>query len=327
MNSLRTITYYQEVFRQALENEALSDQPPELYDPIKYILSIGGKRIRPTILLMTCDMFGGSIQEAIPAALAIEMFHNFTLVHDDIMDKAPIRRGKETVYKKWNTNIAILAGDTMMPLSYDFILQLDERKLKEVLRLFNHTAKQVCEGQQFDLNFETQNDVSIDQYLHMIQLKTAVLIGASLKIGAQLADASLTDQENIYNFGLNLGMAFQLRDDYLDVFGDENVFGKKTGGDIASNKKTYLFLKAHELAESVQREELTLAFSTELENSNEKIATVISIYNQLNIKDYSEKLINTYFDKSIKFLENISVGPERKKELKILANGIVNRNY
>jgi len=327
MNSLRTITYYQEVFSQALENEALSDQPPELYDPIKYILSIGGKRIRPTLLLMTCDMFGGNIQEAIPAALAIEMFHNFTLVHDDIMDKAPIRRGKETVYKKWNTNIAILAGDTMMPLSYDFILQLDERKLKEVLRLFNHTAKQVCEGQQFDLNFETQNDVSIDQYLHMIQLKTAVLIGASLKIGAQLADASLTDQENIYNFGLNLGMAFQLRDDYLDVFGDENVFGKKNGGDIASNKKTYLFLKAHELAESAQRKELTLAFSTELENSSDKIATVISIYNQLNIKDYSEKLINTYFNKSIEFLKNISVDPERKKELKILASGIVNRNY
>jgi len=324
---MHSISYYQQKFNEALKAEILSDYPAELYNPIKYILSLGGKRIRPTLLLMSCEMFGNTVETGIPAALAIEMFHNFTLIHDDIMDEAPIRRGKETVYKKWNTNIAILAGDTMMPLSYDYILRVEDGDLRKVLEVFNQTAKEVCEGQQFDLNFETSKEVSISQYLEMIRLKTAVLIAASLKIGAQIAHASLNDLDNIYEFGLNIGMAFQLRDDYLDAFGDENIFGKQTGGDITTNKKTFLYLKALELADDDQYEKLVSLFSqNDLDNSM-KIDSVIGIYNQLDIKTHTENLIENYFVKSLDFLDKISLGDDKKEELKKLAYKIVDREY
>lgn len=324
MHSIKEI---QKKFRLALEAEIISDHPAELYDPIRYIMSIGGKRIRPTLLMLGCEIFGGDIDDAIPAALAVEMFHNFTLVHDDIMDKAPIRRGKETVYKKWNTNIAILAGDTMMPLSYDYILRCDEALIKDVLLIFNQTAKEVCEGQQLDLNFETADTVSIDQYLEMIRLKTAVLLGSSLKIGSILAKASKENIENIYQFGLNLGMAFQLRDDLLDVYGDTILFGKQTGGDIATNKKTFLYLKAIELADTQQKKVLLDNFSKILTDNTEKVEAVIGIYNTLEMKSHSEKLIDDYFQEALKFVDLLSLNEEKKDLLNILAYQIVDRDY
>ena len=323
---IHSVSYLQEAFNKALEEEKINNKPPELYDPIKYILSIGGKRIRPTMLLMACDLFGGDFREAMPAALAIEMFHNFTLVHDDIMDKAPLRRGKETVYKKWNTNIAILTGDTMMPLAYDFILYINESKLKDVLKVFNQTAKEVCEGQQFDLNFETSENVTISQYIEMIRLKTSVLIGGSLKIGGIIAGTSERNLDNLYLFGINIGLAFQLKDDLLDVYGNEDVFGKQNSGDIVANKKTYLYLKAFELARGSDRNVLKHYFDKELDDNLEKIKTVRKIYDKLKIYRHTESLIDFYYEKAMKYFESIDVDREAKQELRSVAKGLIHRD-
>ncbi len=323
---MHSISFLQESFNKALEDEKINNKPPELYDPIKYILSIGGKRIRPTMLLMACDLFGGDFREAMPAALAIEMFHNFTLVHDDIMDKAPLRRGKETVYKKWNTNIAILTGDTMMPLAYDFILHINDSKLKDVLKVFNQTAKEVCEGQQFDLNFETSVNVTIPQYLEMIRLKTSVLIGGSLKIGGIIAGTSQKNLDNMYLFGINIGLAFQLKDDLLDVYGNEEVFGKQNSGDIVANKKTFLYLKAFELARGNDSKILKHYFGKESNDNLEKIKAVRKIYDKLKIYQHTESLIDFYYEKAMKCLESIDVDREAKQELRSVAKGLVHRD-
>ena len=244
----------QDKFNLLIANQVFKKKPHKLYDPIAYTMSHGGKRLRPLLTLLACDLFSGDVEKALYPALAIEVFHNFTLVHDDIMDKAPLRRGKETVYKKWDSNIAILSGDTMFALAYQYALNTDSNLVPKILSVFSQAAIEVCEGQQFDMDFETSPSVSIDEYLEMIRLKTAVLIAVSLQIGAIIGDASEEEIIEMYNFGNNLGMAFQLKDDLLDVYGEQEKFGKKTGGDIVANKKTYLFLKALELCDSDNRQ-------------------------------------------------------------------------
>ena len=309
---MQTIEEIQQRITKALKEIDFRRKPGELYEPISYTLSLGGKRLRPALCLMACDMFGGDVENAINPAIGIEIFHNFTLLHDDIMDEAPIRRGEETVYKKWNTNVAILSGDTMMALAYDYIMKAPESVRSEVFSVFNKTAIEVCEGQQYDMNFETQNDISIKDYIEMIRLKTAVLLAGSLKIGAILAGADAEYGEALYRFGENLGIAFQLKDDLLDVFSDVEKFGKQTGGDIATNKKTFLYLKAFEKAEGEMFTRLTHLFDN---NSSDKIAEVKKIYEELNIREDAENEMKKYFNRAIDFIEIIPVNENRKSEL------------
>ena len=306
---------------QILINDRITEidfqkEPNELYAPIAYTLNQGGKRLRPALCLMACDMFGGNIDEAINPAIGIEIFHNFTLVHDDIMDNAPIRRGKETVCNKWNTNIAILSGDTMMTIAYDYIMKAPPSVRSDVFAIFNKTAIEVCEGQQYDMNFETQQDVSINDYIEMIQLKTAVLLAGSLKIGAIIGGADKTDAEKIYRFGVNIGLAFQLKDDLLDVFSDEEKFGKKNGGDIVTNKKTYLYLKAFELAKGRAFDSLWYYFNKDFKDDSVKINGVKEIYEELKIKELTQQAMDKYYRQALKYLEKIKVNESLKSELK-----------
>jgi len=302
-------------------------QPPELYDPIKYTLSNGGKRLRPVMLLMACDLFGGEIQKAIKPAIGIEIFHNFTLLHDDIMDKAPIRRGQPTVYKKWNPAIAILSGDTMFALAIEQFVETESALLPGIMHLVSKTAAQVCEGQQFDLNFETQNNVSIDDYLNMIRLKTAVLFAAALKIGAIIGGSKPEDTDHIYQFGQNLGMAFQLMDDLLDVYADEEKFGKKHGGDILDHKKTFLYLKALEIADNQTKSFLLDSFSDNTVDPETKIKTVVDIYDRLDMQGIVNAEIMHYFNKSMNFLDILDVEKHRKDELFVLSKKLIRRDY
>ena len=309
---MHTIEDIRKRISKALNEIDFHRSPVELYEPISYTLSHGGKRLRPALCLMACDMFGGDIEDAVYPAIGLEIFHNFTLLHDDIMDEAPIRRGKETVYKKWNTNVAILSGDTMMALAYDFIMKAPESVRSEVFSVFNKTAIEVCEGQQYDMNFETQGDISIKDYIEMIRLKTAVLLAGSLKIGVILAGADEEYGEALYRFGENIGIAFQLKDDLLDVFSDVEKFGKQTGGDIATNKKTYLYLKAFEKAEGETLTKLKRLFEN---NSTDKITEVKKIYEELNIREDTEAEMKKYFNRAIDFIEIIPVNENRKSEL------------
>ena len=253
---MRSLLDFQEIINQHIANQNFNRFPSELYDPIAYTMTQGGKRLRPLLTLMTCDLFGGNLVHAIHPALALEVFHNFTLVHDDIMDQAPLRRGRETVYKKWNSNIAILSGDTMFAMAYQYAIQTEDQYVPKILRVFNKAAIEVCEGQQLDMNFEVITQVNLDEYLEMIQLKTAVLIGVSIQIGAIIGNASDEDMKLMYDFGIQLGIAFQIKDDLLDLYGSEKYFGKKTGGDILANKKTYLFLKALEQCHNSDKQAL-----------------------------------------------------------------------
>jgi len=314
-------------FREFLNNENLNFEPKELYEPISYTLALGGKRLRPVMALLSCDYFGGDYNEAMNTAMGIEIFHNFTLLHDDIMDDAPIRRGKDTVYKKWNSNIAILSGDTMFALAYKYITKTKAEYLQPILEVFNQTAIEVCEGQQFDMNFETDDNVCIEDYMMMIRLKTAVFLGASLKIGAIIGGASQNDVENIYHFGEYLGMAFQLQDDFLDVYGDEEKFGKKTGGDIITNKKTYLYLKAFELAGEEDLAILKKHFVPNHPDSNQKIQKIKDIYLKLGVDKYSEIEIKNYYQKAMSYLDKIEHSGNNKAELKSLANRLIKRDY
>ncbi|MCB0806032.1 MAG: polyprenyl synthetase family protein [Bacteroidales bacterium] len=305
----------QAVIAKRITEIKFGDEPVELYEPINYILSLGGKRLRPAFCLLSCDMFGGNTEEALDPAIGIEMFHNFTLLHDDIMDHAPIRRGQPTVHVKWDTNRAILSGDTMMARAYDFIMRAPEKVRFEVFSSFNKTAIEVCEGQQYDMNFENRKEVSIDEYIEMIRLKTAVLVAVSLKIGAMIANANKEDAETIYLFGENLGIAFQLRDDLLDVFSDEKKFGKTTGGDILENKKTFLFLKALEGADKEQKATLLHLFSQTETDPDSKIAVVKDIYEALKIKEQTNAEIDRYYQKAMEHLNRISIPQHRKSEL------------
>lgn len=323
---MRTIEEYQNLIQSVIEKEIKHREPTELYEPIYYTLTMGGKRLRPLLTLLSCDIFDGDVHQALYPALGLETFHNFTLLHDDIMDKAPIRRGKQTVYKKWDSNRAILSGDTMMVMAYDFILESPKDLLHDIFTIFNKVGREVCEGQQYDMNFETKNNVTLDEYLKMIHLKTAVLLGGSMKVGAIVARTSKRNAQLIYDFGESVGMAFQLQDDFLDTFGDEDVFGKKNGGDIRANKKTYLYLKAIELGSAQQQKELKELFSIQEENNGNKVERVLSIFNDLNIEAKTQSLMDCYYDKAMKTLEDLNLSPEKKGILVKLAESLMNRD-
>ena len=311
-------------FESKLKQQAFDNKPSELYAPIQYTLALGGKRIRPVLTLMACELFGGQIEKALPQAIAIELFHNFTLIHDDIMDDAPLRRGKETVFKKWNNNIAILSGDTLFALAYQYVQQTDTNILPVTLSVFNKTAIEVCEGQQFDLNFETKNDLSVEQYTEMIRLKTAVLFGASLKIGALIGGASTSDADYLYNFGLNIGLGFQLKDDLLDIFGDEKVFGKKTGVDIISNKKTFLYLKALEIADEETTNRLRNYYNCN-NCQEEKLREVKAIFTSLKVDHLALQQIDSYCNTGKEYLNKISIDTEKKDILLAIAHQMIDR--
>jgi geranylgeranyl diphosphate synthase, type II len=304
--SLHSIEYLLDHFNQAFTQLQGEKQPAELYIPINYTLSQGGKRMRPLLMLLACDMFGGNIEEALNPAIGIELFHNFTLLHDDIMDQAPLRRGKETVYKKWNTNVAILAGDTIFAQANLFILTSPSRSKTRVARLFNRTAIEVCEGQQYDMNFETSSSVSIHEYIEMIRLKTAVLLAASLKMGALIAFASEQSAKILYDFGIKLGLAFQLKDDLLDVYGSQEKFGKVSGGDIIECKKTFLYLKALELAGN-QAEELRQIYTSSALPNKDKVTAVKEIFSSLGIREITQKEIEKYYQEAVDMLASLDI--------------------
>lgn len=316
----------QDLINNYIEDQPFAGEPTELYEPIEYILRQGGKRMRPTLCLLACDLFGGNIYDCMVPAVAAEIFHNFTLVHDDIMDQAPLRRGMETVYHKWNSDIALLSGDTMLIKAFQYVLSTKKEYSHEVLAELCKVALEVCEGQQYDLNFETQNNVTLDAYLEMIRLKTAVLIGSVLKIGAIVAGTDTKNQKGIYDFGINLGMAFQLQDDIFDCYGDVKIFGKMTGGDIADNKKTYLYLKALELASNDDKEKLDQLFKMPKGRDENKIHTVLSIYDKYNVKNIVTDLMTNYYEQSLHNLDNIDIPKERKQVLKEYANYLYTRN-
>lgn len=311
-----------ELVQKSIKNTSFNGQPNELYDPMNYILQLGGKRLRPVTTILAAQLFNAKAQKAIPAAKAVEIFHNFTLVHDDIMDKAPLRRGKATVHEKWNDNIAILSGDTLLVEAYNSFLEGDYDNLSEILECFNKAAKEVCEGQQLDMNFETRSDVTILEYLEMIKLKTSVLLGAALKIGALVAKASQDEANRIYDFGVNLGIAFQLQDDYLDCFGDPEKFGKQVGGDIISNKKTYMLLKALEL-------DNTGALQKWIDQSQfdplEKVRAVKEIYKTQKIDLLAFELMDDFYKKAVNELNAINGNPVQKKILLEFANQLMKR--
>ncbi|MDR3118896.1 MAG: polyprenyl synthetase family protein [Mediterranea sp.] len=300
--------------------------PEDLYAPIDYVLSIGGKRIRPVLMLMAYNLYKEDISAALAPAAGIEIFHNYTLLHDDLMDKADMRRGKKTVHKVWNDNTAILSGDAMLILAYQYIAKTSLEHLKEMLDLFSITALEVCEGQQYDIDFEQQNNVTERDYLEMIRLKTAVLLAACLKMGAIQGGASQQDADLLYDFGINIGLAFQLKDDFLDVYGDPVVFGKNIGGDILCNKKTYLMIKTLELSNDTQKAELHKWMQTTTFDPENKISGVVAIYNEVGVKIRCENKMRDYYDNAIRSLEKVSVEKEKKNELINLVQGLMYRN-
>jgi geranylgeranyl diphosphate synthase type II len=302
---MKSIDELRTLVEQELYSLKYPNSPADLYSPIEYILSLGGKRMRPILLLLAHQLFDEDIQKAIKPSLAIEVFHNFTLLHDDIMDKAPVRRGQATVHTKWNESVAILSGDAMLIQSYQYLCDLPTQQVVECLAIFNEMALQVCEGQQFDMEFEIQAEVDMDSYLKMIEYKTAVLLGASLKIGAIVGGAKPKQSNALYEFGRNIGIAFQLKDDLLDVFGDEQTFGKQVGGDIIANKKTCLYLKALSLSEGQGKMELVNLYSSESVNDVEKVQRVKSIYADMDIQNHINILIDDYYTKAITFLNSI----------------------
>ena len=302
-------------------------RPESLYEPIKYVLSMGGKRIRPTLMLLAYNMFRDDPERILMQAVALETYHNYTLLHDDLMDHADLRRGHETVHKRWNDNQAILSGDSMLVLAYERMAQCPADKLGEVLSLFTQTALEIGEGQQYDIDFETRNDVSEDEYIEMIRLKTSVLLACALKIGAVLAGASKADADNLYKFGEQIGLAFQLQDDYLDVYGDPKIFGKAVGGDIVSNKKTYMLINAFNRANSSQRAELQRLINTESFDRDKKVAAVTALYNEMSIDKMAKNKMDFFYEQSQRYLDRVSVQGEYKCELRAYAERMMKRKY
>lgn len=302
-------------------------EPLNLYQPIGYALGMGGKRLRPVMALMACNLFDNNVEKALPAAMAIEVFHNFTLLHDDIMDRAEMRRNLPSVYKKYNENIAILSGDAISIMAYDYLSRSTSGDKNEMLSLFTKTALQVCEGQQLDMDFEKRNDVSIPEYIEMITLKTAVLLACSLKMGALAGNADKLSADLLYDFGLNLGIAFQLQDDLLDAFADQDKFGKKIGGDIVSNKKTFLLLKALELSGNDEKKVIQYWIGKSEFDPQEKIKAIKSLYEKLNIKQLTEEKINKYYQQAMAMWEKLDVNKETKSELVNLAKMIMDRDH
>lgn len=318
-----------QLFNTTLENEiALIRQrePLNLYEPVVYTLDMGGKRLRPVMLLMACDLFDANFDDALPAALAIELFHNFTLLHDDIMDGANLRRNNETIHVKYSSNTAILSGDAMSILSYEYINKCNSPHYKEIFNQFTNTALKICEGQQYDMDFEMRSNVAVSEYLDMIGLKTAILIATSLKLGALIGNAPRHDAEALYHFGFNLGMAFQLQDDYLDTFGDTVSFGKNIGGDIVANKKTFMLLKALELAKGETLKTLQNLISSSNFDNNKKIEQIRNIFIELGIVALTKTKMEEYYQMSIHFWEQINVDILKKKPLLDFSKSIMKRN-
>lgn len=324
---MKDIQHYYQLFSEFLSQNPLRKEPYNLYEPADYILSIGGKRLRPVFVMIGCGLYKKDVKEALKASMAIEVFHNFTLLHDDIMDEADVRRGQPTVHKKYNTNTAILSGDVMMIIAYQYILDYGDATLvKNLLTIFNKMAFEVCEGQQLDVDFESRNDVTISEYLHMITLKTSVLIASAVQIGALIGGAPAEDQHHLYEFAKNFGIAFQLQDDILDTFGDSADVGKRIGGDILRNKKTYLYLKAHELADKKQQDTLFDLYKDVMTaDEDSKINTVISIFKDVNVLEYSRQVIEAYRDLSISHLNACNITENSKTELKSLIDGLIFR--
>lgn len=311
---------------KAMQQMSWQKQPKELYDPISYTLQSNGKRIRPLLSLLACNMFSEKIDDAIAPALGMEVFHNFTLLHDDIMDNAPVRRGMPTVHEKWNANTAILSGDAMMIEAYKLVSKAPGKILPTVLAVFSETALGVCEGQMFDMQFEKRMDVSEEEYLEMIRLKTSVLLAASLKIGALIGGASEKEANELYSFGISVGLAFQLIDDWLDSFGDESVFGKRIGGDIVENKKTYLLIKALELANPEQKKELFRWIEAVDFSAEEKIASVKEIYQALGVDNLSQTRAESFSQDAFSHLAKLNIQDEKKQRLKTLVSDLLKRD-
>jgi geranylgeranyl diphosphate synthase type II len=307
-----SLTEYKEVFLAYLQEEVKVMEPVNLYHPVAYILELGGKRIRPVLVMLGASAFQEDVKKALPAAAAVEVFHNFTLLHDDIMDAAPLRRGQLTVHEKWDANTAILSGDVMMILAIQFLEKYEGVTYKRLTTLFNRTAIEVCEGQQYDMDFEKREEVSVEEYVEMIRLKTSVLVAAALKMGAIIAESSEEDAQKIYDFGLNLGIAFQLQDDYLDVYGDAATFGKQVGGDIIENKKTYLYIQALKNVNAEERKVLLDLYSQNLEDNILKIAKVKAIFNANAIDELTKVAIRSYTQKAFEVLESMDMAPEGK---------------
>jgi geranylgeranyl diphosphate synthase type II len=319
------INEYQEQFLRYLESQNIEKEPKNLYQPIDYILQLGGKRLRPVLTLMTTDIFNADYKLALPAAMAVEVFHNFSLVHDDIMDDAPLRRGNSTVHEKWNINTGILSGDAMLILAYQHFEQYEPAVFRDLAKLFSKTALEVCEGQQYDVDFETRSDVTIPEYLKMIEYKTAVLVAAAMKMGAIIAETSEENANLIYNFGLNLGLAFQLQDDYLDAFGNPETFGKQVGGDIIENKKTYLYLKAIEFSKPEEKEQLLHYFSIQPKDNLDKINAVREIFNATGASVATQKSIQDFTLKAFDTLEKINISEDKKAVLKAFGENLMER--
>jgi geranylgeranyl diphosphate synthase type II len=322
---MKSIETYQKQFLAYLEDYKSIREPKNLYEPIEYILNLGGKRLRPVLTLMTADCFEGDTNSALDAALAVEVFHNFSLIHDDIMDAAPLRRGHQTVHEKWDLNTGILSGDAMLIMAYQLFENYPPDVFQNLAILFSKTALEVCEGQQYDIDFETRHDVSIVEYLKMIEYKTAVLVGAAMKMGAIIAGASEEDQNRSYEFGRNLGIAFQLQDDYLDAFGNPETFGKQVGGDIIENKKTYLYLKALEFSSESDQQKLKNLFSTQTTDTKDKVEIVKQIFNVSGSSEATKKAIQHYTSKAFSGLELLTISEEKKTVLKTFGTSLMDR--
>ncbi|MHC0446121.1 polyprenyl synthetase family protein [Flavobacterium sp. 3-218] len=320
-----TIPQYTDFFIRYLESQNIEKNPKNLYNSISYMMLLGGKRLRPVLTLIAAEIFGSNFNLALPAALAIETFHNSSLIHDDIIDDDPIRRGKPTVHKKWNTNTAILSGDAMIILTYKHLEKYAPNLALQLIKAINKMALDICEGQQLDVDFESRQNVSVSEYLKMIEYKTGSLIATSLKVGAIIAQASQENCDLIYDFGLNLGLAFQLQDDYLDIYGDTPTFGRRLYGDIISNKKTYLYLKTLELLNETDKEKLLKLFGVRLDDNTEKIKTVKKLYLASGIVDITQKEIQKYTFKAFESLDKINIPESKKKLLKDLGKELMNR--
>lgn len=319
------ISDYKEQFLAHLEKKVQVAEPKNLYTPVQYILDLGGKRLRPILVLMGVSAFGKDYKKGLDAALAVEVFHNFTLLHDDIMDAAPVRRGKPTVHERWDTNTAILSGDAMMIMANQLLESYEGATFKKLMQLFSKTAIEVCEGQQYDMDFETRNDVTIPEYIEMIRLKTSVLVAAALKMGAIIADASDADARKIYDFGLNLGLAFQLQDDYLDAFGDPKTFGKQVGGDIIENKKTYLYLQALANGTAAQKDRLIALFSESVNDTTAKVDEVKKIFSLTGSDQRTRAEIAAYTEKAFSVLDSLEISEKSRAVLRLFGEQLMTR--
>jgi geranylgeranyl diphosphate synthase type II len=322
---MQKIETYQKLFIDNLNKYAVDKEPNNLYEPINYILKLGGKRLRPVLTLMTAEVFGTEANLALDAALSVEVFHNFSLIHDDIMDDAPLRRGKQTVHEKWDLNTGILSGDAMLILAYQLFENYDSEKFQSLAKLFSKTALEVCEGQQYDIDFEMRNDVTIPEYLKMIEYKTAVLVGAAMKMGAIVAGASQTDQEGIYDFGRFLGIAFQLQDDYLDAFGNPETFGKQVGGDILENKKTYLYLKTLELGSELQQNLLIKTINNDEISDDLKVKSIKDLFTDSGASSATQEAVIEFTDKAFKVLATLNISEDKKQVLQLFGEQLMNR--